>query len=287
MGATSSEPSTKSKPKWKNLGVRFFSAIALLFIALVPFYFGGWVWAFFVALIGSRMLYEWVRMSHTAPRLTGFIAPIMGLIAGIVYVMQFQFTLTVIAVLATLLSVAGLQAIRETPERGKRIGWAVLGVAYIVIPCLLIISLRGHEVGFSSIGFQRLIFIIFCVAAADVGAYFGGSIIGGAKLAPRISPNKTWSGFFSGQLLAVVMGSFIGAFVGIGWVNGALLALPVAILSVLGDLFESAVKRQLGVKDTGTLIPGHGGFLDRLDSLMAAVFGAAIVLAIFPQIWAG
>ena len=233
------------------------------------------------------MLYEWVRMSDTAPRLTGYIAPILGLIAGIVYVMQFQTVLSIIAILATILSVAGLQAIRKIPERGKRIGWAVLGVAYIVIPCLLILSLRGHDSGFSSIGFQRLLFIIFCVAAADVGAYFGGSIIGGAKLAPRISPNKTWSGFFSGQLLAVVMGSFIGAFVGIGWVNGALLALPVAILSVLGDLFESAVKRQLGVKDTGTLIPGHGGFLDRLDSLMAAVFGAAIVLAIFPQIWAG
>jgi len=83
------------------------------------------------------------------------------------------------------------------------------------------------------------------------------------------------------------MGSFIGAIVGIGWVNGAILALPVAILSVLGDLFESAIKRQLGVKDTGALIPGHGGFLDRLDSLMAAVLGAAIILAIFPQIWAG
>ena len=245
------------------------------------------MWAFFVALIGSRMLYEWVRMSDTAPRLTGYIAPIMGLIAGIVYVMQFQTVLSIIAISATILSVAGLQAIRKNPERGKRIGWAVLGVAYIVIPCLLILSLRGHESGFSSIGFQRLLFIIFCVAAADVGAYFGGSIIGGTKLAPRISPNKTWSGFFSGQLLAVVMGSFIGAFVGIGWVNGALLALPVAILSVLGDLFESAVKRQLGLKDTGTLIPGHGGFLDRLDSLMAAVLGAAIVLAIFPQIWAG
>ncbi len=283
----SSDPSAKPKPKWKNLGIRFLSAIVLLSIGLIPFYFGGWVWAVFVAIIGSRMLYEWVRMSHVSPRLSGFLAPILGLIAGIIYVMQLQSAFAIIAVLATLLSVAGLQAIRETPERGKRIGWAVLGVAYIAIPCLLIISLRGNVLGFSSVGFQRLIFIIFCVAAADVGAYFGGSIIGGAKLAPRISPNKTWSGFFSGQLLAIIMGGLIGAFVGIGWVNGAILALPVALLSVFGDLFESAIKRQLGVKDTGTLIPGHGGFLDRLDSLMAAVLGAAIILAIFPQIWVG
>ena len=107
------------------------------------------------------------------------------------------------------------------------------------------------------------------------------------KLAPKLSPNKTWSGFFSGQVLAILLGALFGHFVGIGWLSGALLALPIAILSVLGDLFESGVKRNLNVKDTGGLMPGHGGLLDRLDSLMAAIIGFAIILILFPGIWPG
>ena len=110
-------------------------------------------------------------------------------------------------------------------------------------------------------------------------------MFGGAKLAPKLSPNKTWSGFFSGQALAVVLGALFGHLVGIGWLSGVLLALPIAILSVLGDLFESGVKRTLNVKDTGGLMPGHGGLLDRLDSLMAAIVGVAIILFIFPGVW--
>ncbi len=274
------------KRRWKNLGVRFGSAVALLLVCLAPFYFGGWIWAALVALFGSRMLFEWVRMSHPAPRLTAYIAPILGLIAAVIYVVQMQYGLAVIAVGLTIFSVVGLQAIRPSPRKGPRIGWAALGAAYIVIPCLLIIAMRGNAVGFSTDGFQRLLFIVVCVVAADVGAYFGGSLIGGPKLAPLISPNKTWSGFVSGQIFAVILGALVGWSVGIGWMNGAILALPVAILSVLGDLFESAIKRKLGVKDTGTLMPGHGGLLDRLDSLMAAVLGAAIMLALFPNIWA-
>jgi len=274
------------KRKWKNLGVRFGSALALILVCLAPFYLGGLLWAALVALFGSRMLFEWVRMSHPAPRMTAYAAPILGLLAAIIYVFQMQYGLASIAVALTIFSVIGLQAIRPTPRKGPRIGWAALGAAYIVIPCLLIVAMRGNAVGFSTDGFQRLIFIIACVVAADVGAYFGGSTLGGPKLAPSISPNKTWSGFVSGQIFAVMVGALIGLLVGIGWVNGAILALPVAILSVLGDLFESAIKRKLGVKDTGTLMPGHGGLLDRLDSLMAAVLGAAIMLALFPNIWA-
>ena len=281
------DPVSAPKRKWKNLGVRFVSAITLFLLCLAPLYFGSWIWALFVGLLGARMLYEWVRMSQSSPRWTAYFAPILGLFAAIVYVIQFQTLLAVTAVIVTMLSVMGLQAVITKPEKISRVLWAVLGVAYIVIPCLLIIGMRGNVVGFSAVGFQRLFFIVMCVAAADVGAYFGGSLMGGPKLAPKISPNKTWSGFISGQILAVIFGAVIGSIFGIGWMNGAILALPVALLSVLGDLFESAIKRKLGVKDTGTLMPGHGGLLDRLDSLMAAVLGAAIMLALFPNIWAG
>jgi len=273
------------KTKFKGVWIRFISAVALVLLCIAPFYFGGWLWAALAGLFGGRMLFEWVRMSDPAPALPAYLAPIFGLLAATIYVVQDDLGPAVLAVIVTALAVAGIQAFRSGDEKTRRIGWAVLGVFYIIIPTLFMIEMRGNEVGFNTIGFQRLLFVLACVIGADVGAYFGGSMIGGRKLAPKLSPNKTWSGFFSGQIIAVILGAIFGAIINIGWLSGALLALPIAILSVLGDLFESGVKRELGVKDTGGLMPGHGGLLDRLDSLMAAIVGIAILLFLFPNVW--
>ena len=273
------------KTKFKGVWIRFISAVALVLLCIAPFYFGGWLWAALAGLFGGRMLFEWVRMSDPAPALPAYLAPIFGLLAATIYVVQDDLGPAVLAVIVTALAVAGIQAFRSGDEKTRRIGWAVLGVFYIIIPTLFMIEMRGNEVGFNTIGFQRLLFVLACVIGADVGAYFGGSMIGGRKLAPKLSPNKTWSGFFSGQIVAVILGAIFGAIINIGWLSGALLALPIAILSVLGDLFESGVKRELGVKDTGGLMPGHGGLLDRLDSLMAAIVGIAILLFLFPNVW--
>jgi phosphatidate cytidylyltransferase len=276
-----------AKPKFKGVWVRLVSAVGLLLLCMAPFYFGGWLWAALAGLFGGRMLFEWVRMSDPSPALPAYIAPMAGLLASVVYVVQHNFIFAGIAVILTACSVLGVQILRKGADRPDRIGWAVLGVIYIMVPTLLMIGMRGNAVGFDTVGFQRLLFILACVIGADVGAYFGGSTFGGPKLAPRLSPNKTWSGFGSGQIAAILLGALIGQLVGIGWLMGALFALPIAVLSVLGDLFESGIKRKLGVKDTGGLMPGHGGLLDRLDSLMAAVVGAAIILAVFPNIWPG
>jgi phosphatidate cytidylyltransferase len=272
------------KPKWKNLGVRIGSAVVLVLICLAPFYFGGLLWAVLAGLFGARMLYEWVRMSDPEAGLPEYMLPIIGLVVGIVYIAQGETWLATLSLVVTLLGVAVVQFARKA---APRLGWTEIGMLYVIVPTLMIVALRGNEVGFDSTGFGRLVFIVICVVAADVGAYFGGSIMGGPKLAPRISPNKTWSGMISGQVFAIVLGAIVGAIVGIGATNGALLALPVALLSVVGDLFESGVKRRLGVKDTGDLMPGHGGLLDRMDGLMAAVFGATLVLTAFPAIWPG
>ena len=273
------------KPKFSGVGVRLVSAIGMVLVCLAPFYFGGWLWAALAGLFGGRMLFEWVRMSDPSPALPAYLTPIIGLIAGIVYVVQYNFGYAGLTVLVTALAALGVQAVRAGEGKKSRIRWAVIGVFYIIIPTLLMVGLRGNSVGFDTVGFQRLLFVIACVIGADVGAYFGGSAFGGPKLAPKLSPNKTWSGFFSGQALAILLGALIGHLVGIGWVSGALLALPIAILSVAGDLFESGVKRSLNVKDTGELMPGHGGLLDRLDSLMAAIIGVAIILLLFPGVW--
>jgi len=273
------------KPKFSGVGIRAISAIGMVLLCVAPFYFGGWLWATLAGLFGGRMLFEWVRMSDPAPALPAYVAPIIGLLAGIIYVVQYNPGYAVLSVFVTAFAVIGIQAFREGKHKKSRIIWAALGVFYIIIPTLLMIGLRGNNVGFDTAGFQRLLFVIACVIGADVGAYFGGSTLGGPKLAPKLSPNKTWSGFFSGQALAILLGAIFGHLVGIGWISGIFLALPIAILSVLGDLFESGVKRTLNVKDTGGLMPGHGGLLDRLDSLMAAILGVAIILFVFPGVW--
>ena len=273
------------KPKFSGVGVRAISAVGMVLLCVAPFYFGGWLWAALAGLFGGRMLFEWVRMSDPSPALPAYLIPIIGLLAGVIYVVQHNPGYAVLTVFLTGLAVIGVQAFRAGKSKKSRMTWAALGVFYIFIPTLLMIGLRGNNVGFDTVGFQRLLFVIACVIGADVGAYFGGSTFGGPKLAPKLSPNKTWSGFFSGQALAILLGAIFGHLVGIGWLSGVLLALPIAILSVLGDLFESGVKRSLNVKDTGGLMPGHGGLLDRLDSLMAAIVGVAIILLIFPGVW--
>ena len=145
--------------------------------------------------------------------------------------------------------------------------WLAAGAVYIAVPCIAIIWLRSD----AAVGRQAIFWLFAVVWATDIGAYFAGRGIGGPKLAPRISPGKTWAGLLGGIVCAALVGAAT-----------ALLfdpprAAPVIVVSALlavvaqaGDLFESVVKRRFGVKDSGRLIPGHGGVLDRLDGLLTA-----------------
>jgi len=230
-------------------------------------------------LLGIRLSYEFVRMSDKeAPGIAYAIPAIAVIVSLILLVMGYGFY---------ALAVVGVGSLIAGAERFRRggVAWSLLGLIYIAVPVLATQFIRGHEAGFTSAAFQRFLFVVLVVVAADVGAYLGGSKIGGPKMAPKLSPNKTWSGFFSGLILACIIGMISMAVFQKSILWGLILAIPISIVSVIGDFSESAMKRKLNVKDTGQLLPGHGGLLDRLDALMAAMLIFAIVLLINPSIW--
>ncbi len=165
---------------------------------------------------------------------------------------------------------------RMTASAG--IGEKIAGYAVIVFASLGFLWLRSDP----AFGFLTAIWLVLVVIAADVGAYFAGRFIGGPKLAPTISPNKTISGAIGGLVLAVLVGCVVSLVSGAGslWVIAA-LSLATAVASQIGDLVESSAKRRHGVKDSSNILPGHGGALDRFDGLLAAILYVAVLVALF------
>jgi len=159
--------------------------------------------------------------------------------------------------------------------RGARV---LFGLCYLAPATLALLWLRGD----AESGRATVLFIILVVWASDIGAYLAGRLIGGPKLAPRISPGKTWSGAVGGLAAAVAVGLAVANLEPDGVpVSAMLVAGCLGIASQLGDLLESGLKRRFGVKDSGRLIPGHGGLLDRLDGvLLAAPVAAVVILAL-------
>lgn len=156
---------------------------------------------------------------------------------------------------------------------GPRPGWLAIGLVYALAALAASVVVRRD----AEWGFAALIFILLIVWVTDIGGYAFGRTIGGAKLWPSVSPKKTWAGAVGGTLLSIFV-ALVFSLSGLGKM-GPLVALAavLTVLSQLGDLFESAVKRKFGVKDSGQIIPGHGGLLDRLDGYVFAVVAAAVI----------
>ncbi len=185
---------------------------------------------------------------------------------------------------SAIIMLAALQMLREwdglTAKEDWK--WGVAGLFYIAIPCASILWLRDVQIGGVSAGFSLVIYVLLVVWATDIGAYFTGRIIGGAKLAPAISPNKTWAGLGGGVAAAGVVGGICFIFSPYPsklWA-AILLGVILAVIAQAGDLFESWLKRRAGVKDSSNLIPGHGGLLDRVDGLMFTIPLFALLVAL-------
>jgi phosphatidate cytidylyltransferase len=181
-----------------------------------------------------------------------------------------------VAALAAPLMVGELAGL----TRGRPLARA-LGIIYVLAALVALLWLRHQP----ATGRETILWIVACVWAADTGAYFLGSLAGGAKLAPRISPSKTWSGLIGGMCWAAVASALMGLVFDLGdTVPLALTGAGLAVVDQMGDLVESAAKRRAGVKDSGNLIPGHGGLLDRIDGLTACLLAVGLV-RLFLEDW--
>jgi phosphatidate cytidylyltransferase len=253
--------------------LRVLSALALLPIALVVVVLGGWSFAVCVALMVGLMAREWAglcgrRFDPRSGRVAGGAALVIGV--GAVLLMAAGRPEAALVCLSGGALLAGILAW----TLGSPPAWIGLGVAYLGLPALALIWLRSVP----DLGLGLLLGLLVVVWTTDTAAYVTGRSLGGPRLAPAISPGKTWSGLCGGVLGAALAGALTAWLLGSGrLVQGAGLGALLAAVAQLGDLLESAFKRLAGVKDSGSLIPGHGGVLDRVDGLLLAAPALALL----------
>ena len=253
-----------AKPAPSNFLMRVLAALVLAPLTIAVAYVGGWLWALLVTLVSIGLFAEWLMVVGAgSAALTG---------AGTIVIAMMGASVAFGALKTAVIVGCVGGAIITLIARGKFV-WAATGFAYAAAALLASILVRKDLAH----GFAALMLVLLVVWATDIGGYFAGRGIGGPKLWPRVSPKKTWAGAFGGFAASLAVATGFATF-GIG--KAVPLLLVSAILSVVsqaGDLFESAVKRRFGVKDSSHLIPGHGGLLDRLDGFVAAILVAWII----------
>ena len=253
--------------------LRVVTGLVLIAVALGAVWQGGLVFTALVAAATLVMFAEWAVMMRLSRgvRLAG-----LGLIAAVIMLMSLVSTGEALVALAGGAGLLGLFARKLHKPMGF---WTAAGVLYAGLPAIALIWTRGL-----SLGLVATIYLLVIVWSTDIAAFFAGRAIGGPKLAPSISPNKTWAGAFGGLMGAMMVGGGMAA--GYlpdssgGWLGVfASLAGALGVLSILGDLLESWLKRRANVKDSGNILPGHGGVMDRLDGLVPVAVAGALVFA--------
>jgi phosphatidate cytidylyltransferase len=248
-------------PGQSELTLRVISGVGLGVLALASAYVGGLFFAVVWGLAAAAVAFEWltvVRVAQPALR----IAPTAGVFLAALATLFWSVAAALVVVAAAALAAALL----ADGRRGRL--WAACGIAYAAVVAVVPVLVREHP----QWGLGGILWIFAVVWTTDIAGYFFGRGIGGPKLWPRVSPKKTWSGFIGGTLAGVCAGYAVAlAFWGTGHIVKILAAAAVAsVAAQLGDLGESAFKRHWSVKDSSQLIPGHGGFMDRLDGFWAA-----------------
>jgi phosphatidate cytidylyltransferase len=255
-------------PHKSEMMTRLVSAIVMAALALGSVLVSVWTFVALVIAAGVTVSWEWGRLVRKA----GFDA-IAGIQSAAVASVAVAVALSRpgLALSAAILALVGTGFLAVS---SATVGWSLLGIAYSVLPAWSMVWLRSDP----TLGATALLYLLLVAWTTDTASYGGGRLIGGPKLAPRISPQKTWSGLLAGILAPALVGYALGLFLQdtSAW-RLALVSIVIAAACQAGDLGESAVKRRFGTKDMSNLIPGHGGLLDRIDGLLIAAIAAALI----------
>src|SRR5262245_8036557 len=270
MNETSEPGDQQGSPRTAWLGgdfaTRLLSGIAMAVIAAGALAAGAAAFNALVFVLALLLSWEWGRLVHGrgAEIVIAVHVAAAALAVGLAalgFVGLGLLALPIGAIVAMLLSL------------GRHSLFAVLGVFYAGLPAVTLIWLRSDP----TYGLRAAVFVILLVIAADTGAFLAGRGLGGPKLWPSVSPNKTWAGLLGGVLAGGIAGALMALAVpGSSALRLGATAAVLAFLAQMGDLMESAIKRRFGAKDTSALIPGHGGVMDRLDGLVIAATAAGL-----------
>lgn len=264
---TGTSRSTDARPRLSELALRVLSALALVPLAIGAAYVGGWAFALFWTIAALGVLWEWMSLVAAAERSSVLATAAVSIALAVSLVVVGYPIAAVIVLLLAMLAVAAL-------AHAERRTWVALGMPYAGLLGAMPTVLRCEEQN----GFLAILFVFAVVWTTDIVAYFVGRAVGGPKLMPQVSPKKTWSGALGGVAGAVLVAIVFARAAGLpGVVAVALLAILLSVIAQAGDLFESFLKRKFGAKDSGHLIPGHGGLMDRLDGFVTAVTVAALI----------
>ena len=254
--------------RWGDLRLRVLSAAVLAPVSLVCIWIGGVPFAGLIALIAAGLAYEWLGLC--GKRTSGAaIVLFAALPLSVILAASDHLTASMVLLAVTTIAAA---ALTRGLSRSRPLAF---GIPYLGIGAVALVWLRQPPTS----GGANVIVLLLIVWASDIGAYMVGRAVGGPRMAPSISPGKTWSGAIGGLAGAAATGLAAAAILGnasISW-RPAALAILIGLVSQAGDLFESLLKRHFGVKDSGALIPGHGGLLDRLDAVLTAAPAAALL----------
>jgi phosphatidate cytidylyltransferase len=256
-----------ARARSRELTLRIAAAAVLIPLVLALVWLGEWWFAGLLVLAGAMMAHEWCAIVHRGSPVQ-FSLHLLAVVAAALVPPLLGGATAFVFIVAIWLA-AALHA------RAARPGfWALAGVPYVALPILALMSLRADP----DHGLTAVVWLLVVVWSADTAAYAAGRGIGGPKLAPAISPNKTWAGLGGAAFGAAVAGGLVGVLAGMpSIVPLVLIGALLGVVEQMGDLFESHLKRQHAVKDSGAAIPGHGGMLDRVDGLVAASLAAVLI----------
>lgn len=254
----------------RSLMLRIASAAVMLPVAIAAVAYGRPWFDALLAVTAFLMAREWARMTGAGVKGATYLLAGVSLLLVLSLPFKVDGQILIAAIIIGTILLYGLARLSgaQTPKL------LAFGLPAVVLPCAAFVWLRADY------GVETVLWLMGVVWATDTGAFFFGRTIGGPKLAPKLSPNKTWAGLLGGMLSAGLVGAGVAAACGGSPYILAPLAIVLAVISQGGDLGESALKRRFGVKDSGKIIPGHGGVLDRVDGLMPVAPLVALLILV-------